>query len=99
MIDHAVLVTELRGRIAAKPNWGRQELLVLMAELEVEHTVPEDELDRALRLTMPAALDLLFNRMPSFFGHLESESGPASGGGDSIADRDASVAHSTMAVR
>lgn len=80
MIDAAACLVELRGRIAEKPSWGRQELLVLMAEMEVEHRVMEDELDRALRLTLPAALDVLFNRGPALLEALmdQSEGAPAS---------------------
>lgn len=65
VVDHASVLVELRAVIAEKPNWRRQDLLVLFAQLEAQHRVEEDELDRALRLTMPQLLDLLFNRAPA----------------------------------
>jgi hypothetical protein len=62
-VDHAAAWAEFQAWIAEEPNRGRQAALVKMAELVQKHTVPEDELDRALRLIAPRMTDLLFNRI------------------------------------
>jgi hypothetical protein len=101
VVDSDALLIELRGRVAEKPSWGRHDLLVLMAELEGKHTVTEDELDRALRLTMPQMLDLLFNRAPQLAEAIRAvlEGSRASDDGDEDhADRDALRARHSIAV-
>ncbi len=91
----AVLV-EFMARVCEKPAWGRQELLQVLSELRAKHRVPEDELDRALRLTMPQLLDLLFNRAPQLAEAVSAVLGdtPASHG----ESRDALGAHSPIAA-
>jgi hypothetical protein len=63
VIDYAAAWTELAAWVAEEPNRGRQATLVKMAELSAEHTVAEDDLERALRLAAPRMTDLLFNRV------------------------------------
>lgn len=52
--------TELVAVIASKPNHGRHDLLAESARIAARHTIPEEEFQRALRLTLPAFSDLLF---------------------------------------
>lgn len=50
-VDYEAALQELTTWIAtAKPGYGRQELLVKMAELQERHRVPEDLLEKAVRL-------------------------------------------------
>jgi hypothetical protein len=53
---------ELGAYVASKPNHGRQDLLAAMARIAAEHSIPEEEFQRALRLTLPAFAELLFDR-------------------------------------
>jgi hypothetical protein len=53
---------ELGAYVALKPNHGRQELLAEMARIAAKHTIPEEEFQIALRLTLPALAELLFTR-------------------------------------
>lgn len=64
MVDHAATWVELQAWIAEEPNRGRGQILQKMAELAKQHTIPEDELERAMRLVSPRIMDLLLNRMP-----------------------------------
>lgn len=96
MVDSAAVLLELRGRLAEKPSWGRQDLLVLIAELEVQHRVDEDELERALRLVQPTLMDTLFNRLPALAR--AAMVAPAPDDGEQIADRDAQGDRHSIAV-
>lgn len=53
---------ELGAFIASKPNHGRQDLLAAMARIAIKHDIPEEEFQRALRLTLPSFAELLFDR-------------------------------------
>lgn len=55
----------LGALVARQPNWGRQRLLSEMARIAEECMVPEDEMDRALRLVLPELADVIFNRAQS----------------------------------
>jgi hypothetical protein len=52
--------TELLALVASKPNHGRHDLLTAAARIAEKHTIPEEEFQRALRLTLPAFAELLF---------------------------------------
>lgn len=73
MIDYAAAWTELGAWIAEEPNRGRLAILQQMAELAAKHQVPEDELDRALRLVAPRLQELLLNRLPELAKLLTQE--------------------------
>jgi hypothetical protein len=53
---------ELGAFIASKPNHGRHDLLSEAARIAERNTAPEEEFQRALRLTLPAFAELLFDR-------------------------------------
>jgi hypothetical protein len=52
--------TEMLALVASKPNHGRHDLLAASARIAERHTIPEEEFQRALRLTLPAFAELLF---------------------------------------
>lgn len=57
-VDYEAAFQELGTWIAtAKPGYGRQELLVKLAELQEAHRVPEDLLEKAVRLYGRAATE------------------------------------------
>lgn len=78
MIDYAAAWTELAAWIAEESNRGRQPTLVKMAELCAKHTVPEDDLERALRLVHPRVMEVLFNRVPLLMAAATQASGAGS---------------------
>jgi hypothetical protein len=100
VVDHGAAWTELAAWIAEEPNRGRAATLQKMAELASKHTVPEDELERALRLVGPRIQDLLFNRMGQLaqllVPHEESETTEVAE--VSAARRPESVRHSIAAA-
>lgn len=53
---------ELGAFVASKPNHGRQDLLAEMARIAASNNIPEEEFQRALRLTLPSFAELLFDR-------------------------------------
>lgn len=53
---------DLLAFVASKPNHGRHDLLAESARIAAKHSIPEEEFKRALRLTLPAFAELLFDR-------------------------------------
>jgi hypothetical protein len=87
VIDHGSAWTELAAWVAEEPNRGRQATLAKMAELAQAHTVPEDELERALRLAWPQLVEVLFNRVPQLMELMRAQDGAGSPERGSEADR------------
>lgn len=49
-VDYAAAWHELIRRLGEKPHWGTRDLHALMAETAANHEVPEELMQRALRL-------------------------------------------------
>lgn len=80
---------ELGAFVASKPNHGRQDLLAAMARIAAENSIPEEEFQRALRLTLPAFAELLFDRTARTRSLEDSEADvPADAGGLAASFRD-----------
>lgn len=76
--------TRLGAHVASKPNHGRHDLLVAMATIADEETIPEDDFQRALRLTLPAFAEVLFDRTQALLASAPAVTAPADQPGHAI---------------
>lgn len=49
-VDWAAAWLELAERLEEKPHWGTDQLYALLGQIPARHVVPEDLMQRALRL-------------------------------------------------